>query len=172
MTARQPRLRVLVVENEMLLRLAAEEIVLELGHDIVGRASSAQGAIAEAERTRPDVVLMDIQLDGEGDGVDAAREIRDRLGIASLFMTGRADPETHNRALSTRPLAYLGKPLTHADLDAALDRHLRTAVPGPQPSQASQAPTPSAAGGAGQRLPLSEDASLQMSGKVPPESLE
>ena len=172
MTARQPRLRVLVVENEMLLRLAAEEIVLELGHNIVGRASSAQGAIAEAERTRPDVVLMDIQLDGEGDGVDAAREIRDRLGIASLFMTGRADPETHNRALSTRPLAYLGKPLTHADLDAALDRHLRTAVPGPQSSQASQAPTPSAAGGAGQRLPLSEDASLQMSGKVPPESLE
>ena len=81
MTARQPRLRVLVVENEMLLRLAAEEIVLELGHDIVGSATSAAGAIAEAERTRPDVVLMDIQLDGEGDGVDAAREIRDRLGM-------------------------------------------------------------------------------------------
>jgi two-component system, response regulator PdtaR len=172
MTARQPRLRILVVENEMLLRLVAEELVLKLGHDIVGWASSAHGAIAEAERTRPDIVLMDIQLDGEGDGVDAAREIRDRLGIASLFTTGRADPETHKRALLTRPLGYLRKPLTHADLDAALDRHPRTAVPRPQPSQASQAPTPSATEGVGQRLSMSEDAILQMPGKMPSESFE
>lgn len=172
MTARQPRLRILVVENEIMLRLVAEKIVLELGHDIVGWASSAQGAIAEAERTRPDIVLMDIQLDGEGDGVDAAREIRDRLGIASLFMTGRTDPETHNRALLTRPLGYLLKPLAHADLDAVLDRHPRTAVPGPQPSQASQIQTPSAMGGVGQRLSMSEDAIVQVPGKVPSESFE
>jgi hypothetical protein len=87
-------------------------------------------------------------------------------------MTGRADPETHNRALLTRPLGYLLKPLAYADLDAALDRHPRTAVPGPQPSQASQVPTPAAMGDVGQRLSMSENAIVQMPGKVPSESFE
>lgn len=122
MTARRFRLRVLVVENEVLLRLLAEEMLLDLGHEIVAEASTAQRAIAEADRMRPDIVLMDIQLDGPGDGIDAAREIRNRFGIASLFMTGCADPDTRRRALLTRPLGYLAKPLSLTDLDEALHR--------------------------------------------------
>ena len=162
MTARQTRLRVLVVENEMLLRLVAEEMVLKLGHEIVGSATSAQGAITEAERTRPHIVLMDIQLDGDGDGIDAAHEIRDRLGIASIFMTGCADPETRKRACVTRPLDYLQKPLTLASLCAALDRVPSVAVARSLPSEPPhpQQQPPLAIGSADERLSAPEDVAL------------
>jgi CheY-like chemotaxis protein len=161
MIARQPRLRVLVVENEMLLRLVAEEIVLELGHDIVGSATSARGAIAEAERTRPDVVLMDIQLDGEGDGIDAALEIRDRLGVASLFVTGCVDLETRKRASVTGPLDYLQKPLTLANLRAALDRHPGVAVAKPLQSEPDHPQPPLVVGSADDLSPAPGDSALQ-----------
>ena len=164
MTARQTRLRVLVVENEMLLRLVAEEMVLKLGHEIVGSATSAQGAITEAERTRPHIVLMDIQLDGDGDGIDAAHEIRDRLGIASIFMTGCADPETRKRACVTRPLDYLQKPLTLASLRAALDRLPGVAVPSALPWEPIHPQPPLVIGGADELSPASGDATLQMPG--------
>ncbi|NJO34044.1 MAG: response regulator [Rhodospirillales bacterium] len=121
MSVDQPRLRVLVVENEGLLRLAVEEMLLELGHEIVGWANRARIAIDEAERTQPDVVLMDIQLDGPRDGIDAAHEIRSRFGIPSLFMTGATDPDTYRRALIAQPLGYLRKPLLLEDLKASLN---------------------------------------------------
>ena len=125
MAVGQARLRVLVVENEMLLKIVAEELLVELGHEPAASASTAEGAVAEAERTRPDVVLMDIQLDGTGDGIDAAHKIRDRLNIVSLFATGDANAETRKRALMTRPLGYLLKPLTLNKLKAALDGFAR-----------------------------------------------
>jgi DNA-binding NarL/FixJ family response regulator len=120
MTAGQPKLRVVLVENEALLRLAAEEMLLELGHEIVGWANRARIAIAETERTRPDLVLMDIQLDGPRDGVEAAHEIRNKFGIASLFMTGSTDTNTYQRALRTQPLGYLHKPFLLPELRSAL----------------------------------------------------
>ena len=165
MTARRPGLRILVVENEMLLRHVAEEIVLELGHAIVGSANSAGAAIAEAERTRPDVVLMDIQLDGEGDGIDAALEIKDRLGIASLFVTGCVDAETRKRASAARPLDYLQKPLTLASLCAALDRLPSVAVAKPLPSDPIHPQPPLVIGGADDLSPAPGDAALQMPGE-------
>lgn len=118
----QQKLRVLVVENEMLLRLTAEDLLEELGHEIVGWASRAGGAVAEAERAQPDVVLMDIQLDGSGDGIEAAHEIRNRFGIASVFMTGMSDKETYQRAVTAKPVAYLRKPLSLPDLKTAFVR--------------------------------------------------
>lgn len=131
MIAAQPKLRILVVENDILLQLAAKVMLVELDHAVVGCASSAQGAIAEAERTRPDVVLMDIELNGPGDGIDAASEIWSRLGVISLFMTGATDDSTRQRALAICPLGYLPKPVTLNDLRGALDRLPRVAVERP-----------------------------------------
>lgn len=125
MSVSQSSLRVLVVENDVLLRLTAEDMLLGLGHEIVGWANRARMAIAEAERTLPDVVLMDIQLDGPRDGIDAAREIRNRFGISSLFMTGAADSDTYRRALTAHPVAYVRKPLLLLDLKSALDPLVR-----------------------------------------------
>jgi len=135
-----PRLRVLVVENEPLLRLDAEDALQDLGHDVVGWAGCVRIAITEAERTHPDVVLMDIQLDGPGDGIDAAHEIRNRFGIPSLFVTGSSGGETYQRALAAQPLGYLRKPLVLSDLQRALAPLLGTRAP-----DAGVIPSPSVA---------------------------
>jgi two-component system, response regulator PdtaR len=123
MTVRTGGLRVLVVENEALVRAHVERFLLDLGHSIAGSARSAQRAIAEAERTRPDLVLMDIGLDGPEDGIYAARQIRDRFGIPSIFMSGLPDLDTCDRAALAEPLAHLAKPVSLEQLDEAL-RHV------------------------------------------------
>jgi two-component system, response regulator PdtaR len=92
----------------------------DLGHTIAGSARSAQRAFAEAERTRPDIVLMDIELEGPEDGIHAALQIRNRFGIPSLFMTGSTAPNTYKRALLAQPLAYLAKPVSLPRLGEAL----------------------------------------------------
>src|SRR5262249_2941641 len=77
-------LRVLIVEDEFFISLHTKELVEELGHVVVGIAVSADQAIHVAEQERPDVVLMDIRLVGSRDGIEAADEIRKRLGIGSI----------------------------------------------------------------------------------------
>lgn len=124
-----PTLRVLIVENEPLIRLSVTEMLSILDHDPVGWASTVCGAIEEAERLRPDVVLMDIQLDG-GDGTEAARVIRDRFNIPSLFMTGGVDPDKRQLAMAAQPIGYLQKPFMPSELQAAL----ANAFPVPDPS--------------------------------------
>ena len=126
---------------------------------MVGWASRARTAISEAERTRPDLVLMDIQLDGPRDGIDAAHEIRHRLGIASLFVTGTSDNETYRRALRTRPLGYLRKPLALSELKSALAPLANTLAP-----DANAMPSPPMAS--------VQLASFNMAPKATPDALE
>lgn len=125
-------LRLLVVENDELLREVVEGMLVVFGHDIVGRAGTAVAAVAEAERKLPDAVLMDVRLDGVGDGIDAAFAIRNRLGIRSFFLTGTTDSATRQRAALADPIGYLEKPVRLRDLETALAR-----VRGDAPSPAS-----------------------------------
>lgn len=113
-------LRLLLVENDDLLREVFEDTLAVLGHEVVGRASTATGAIAEAERQLPDIVVMDVRLDGPGDGIDAAYAIKNRLGIRSLFLTGTVDTATRARAVSADPIGYLEKPIAVRELATAL----------------------------------------------------
>jgi len=114
--------KVLIVEDEFFIALDNQEQVENLGHTVVGIAISADQAVSMAEREKPDVVLMDIRLDGEADGIDAAAEIRDRLDIASIFVTANTDPATLQRARQTRPFGILHKPLERARLRDMLAR--------------------------------------------------
>jgi AmiR/NasT family two-component response regulator len=115
-------LKVLIVEDEFFIALDNQDQIEELGHTVVGIASSAEQAVGMAEREKPDVVLMDIRLNGLRDGIDAAAEIGDRYGIASIFLTANTDPATLQRAEQTRPLGILQKPLEHGRLRAMLAR--------------------------------------------------
>ena len=93
-----------------------------LGHVVVAVAVSADQAVTLAERERPDVVLMDIRLNGSRDGIDAAEEIRRRLGIGSIFVTANTDPQTRRRAEAVQPLGFLEKPLTEQRLRLGLSK--------------------------------------------------
>jgi DNA-binding NarL/FixJ family response regulator len=110
------RRRVLIVDDEWLISAQIEHILTTAGFEIVGTAPDAASAIALADQERPDLVLMDIRLQGPVDGVDAARDIVDRFGIRSLFVSAHADQGTITRTLAARPLGWLPKPFTQAEL--------------------------------------------------------
>ena len=78
--------RVLLVEDEILTALDIEYLVQQLGYEVCGIAVSAPEAVQAADDLRPDLVLMDIRLARGTDGIQAAGEIRTRLGIASLYL--------------------------------------------------------------------------------------
>lgn len=110
------RHRLLIVDDDWLISMHLEQVLTTAGFEIVGTASDAATAIGLAERERPDLVLMDIRLRGSVDGVEAALEIVDRLGIQSLFVSAHTDPGMITRALAARPRGWLPKPFTEAEV--------------------------------------------------------
>lgn len=122
---RRPRL--LIVEDERIVAADLEAILDSLGYDVLGSVESARKAIREAEQSRPDLVLMDIQLEGSMDGIAAAEEIRHRHSIPIVFLTANANEETLARAKATAPYGYVVKPFRANDLNAtirvALNQH-------------------------------------------------
>jgi DNA-binding NarL/FixJ family response regulator len=113
--------RILIVEDELFVAMDIESVVLRAGHQVVGFAGTAEGAIALAQETGPDLVLMDIRLAGARDGVDAAIEIRERFDIPSLMISAYTDALTRERAMPARPLGFITKPFDHRLLAIALD---------------------------------------------------
>jgi CheY-like chemotaxis protein len=119
------RLRILIAEDELFVALDAQAMLEANGHHIVGIAATAEDAVALAARELPDVVLMDIRLVGTRDGIDAAREIRDRFNIPSLFVSATTDNHTRRRAELAQPLGFLDKPFSEERLCMALAIMLR-----------------------------------------------
>jgi len=104
-------MKILIVEDEALLAMSYK-MTLDMGNcEVVGIAATAQEAIDISREKRPDVVLMDIKLQGKLDGIEAAKEIIDSFSIPIIFLTGNADEKTRTRALSVKPIAYLEKPI-------------------------------------------------------------
>jgi DNA-binding NarL/FixJ family response regulator len=116
---------VLVVEDDAIAAMDLEETLDKLGYAVCGVIATAPQAVRTAEAERPDLVLMDIRLADGSNGIDAAAEIRERLGIPSLFVTAHDDPATLRRADAARPLGYVRKPYSDADIDTALRRALQ-----------------------------------------------
>ncbi len=113
--------RILIVEDEQLVALDLQEALISLGHTVMGMVASGDAAIQLAEQTRPDVVLMDIRLDGEMDGVAATQEIYQRYRIPVIYLTASTDESTLRRALTTYPFGYLSKPWQEASLHNSIE---------------------------------------------------
>lgn len=112
--------RILVVEDQYLVAYDCEFHLKSAGFDCVGLASTADEALDLASRERPDLVVMDVRLANETDGVQAAIEIFERFGIRSIFTSGHADSSTHEHALAAHPVCWLSKPYTPEALVAAV----------------------------------------------------
>ena len=118
--------RILLVEDDYLVGMEIEAGLREAGCDVIGVAVTAEEAVELAERERPRLVVMDIRLAGERDGVDAALEIHRRFGIRSLFASAHGDPQVRARAEAARPLGWIGKPYRVTALVAAVRNALGT----------------------------------------------
>ncbi|HTY21696.1 MAG TPA: response regulator [Desulfomonilaceae bacterium] len=119
--------RILVVEDDRIIASSLRMILEKLGYEVTALASTGQAAIREAEETKPDLVLMDIVLDGEMDGIEAARVIRSHLDIPIIYLTAHADHAMRERAAVTQPFGYLLKPIMKDDLRQMVEGALSTA---------------------------------------------
>lgn len=119
--------RILVVEDEGAIALDIRATLERLGYAVPATALRAQDAIEHAARLRPDLVLMDIRLKGEMDGIEAARRIRESLDVPVIYLTAHADPAMQERTRATEPYGYVLKPFDeqqlHIVIDGALHRH-------------------------------------------------
>jgi diguanylate cyclase (GGDEF)-like protein/PAS domain S-box-containing protein len=124
---KKPRTRILIVEDETIVALDLENSLKALGYDVVGTAPSGATAIAKTLSTRPDLVLMDIILQGDMDGIQTAEKIHSQLNIPVIFLTAFADEATLQRAKVTEPFGYMIKPFEarelHSHIEIALYRH-------------------------------------------------
>ena len=117
--------RIMIVEDDYFAGLASEQALLAAGYDVVGLVTNGHDAVALAERERPALVVMDIQLAGGSDGVAAAIEISEHQGIRSIFATAQADKTTQTRAAAACPLGWLAKPFSGPMLVRAVASALR-----------------------------------------------
>ena len=112
MTAPVKSARILVVEDEAIVARDIASQVQALGYEAAGIAADAEQAIQMAERERPNLVLMDIQLNGAVDGIAAASAIRSRFNLPIVFLTAFAADEVLERAKLTEPFGYILKPFS------------------------------------------------------------
>jgi PAS domain S-box len=119
--------KILIVEDEGLVAKNIQSRLKRLGYAIVALASSGEEAIRKAEETHPDLVLMDIILEGDMDGVEAAKQIYSRFNIPVVYLTAYADDDTLRRAKITQPFGYILKPFEakelHSVIEIALHKH-------------------------------------------------
>ncbi|MBC8228311.1 response regulator, partial [bacterium] len=102
--------QILIVEDEILIAESIKISLQYLGYDVSAMVASGEEAIKNAAENRPSLVLMDIVLIGEIDGIEAANEIRSRFDIPVVYLTAHEDEETLERAKITEPFGYIIKP--------------------------------------------------------------
>ncbi|VVB97201.1 Chemotaxis protein CheY [uncultured archaeon] len=108
--------QILVVEDEALVAEDIRRTIHNLGYIVLSTASSGKEALKKVDELRPDLVLMDIVLQGEMDGIETAREIRSRFNIPVVYLTAYSDGEILERAKLTEPFGYIIKPFKEREL--------------------------------------------------------
>jgi PAS domain S-box-containing protein len=111
---------VLLVEDEPIVALELRAHLEGMGYAVAGHETSGPAAVAAAARARPDLVLMDVNLDGPMDGIEAATQIRAARDVPVVFLTAFGDAATLARAEAAAPFGYLVKPFEERDLRATL----------------------------------------------------
>lgn len=112
-------LRIVVADDEFLIRMDLKELLHELGHEVVGEASNGDAALQEVQRLKPDMAILDVKMD-KIDGIKVAKLITGQKICAVLLLTAYSEQELINRALDAGVMGYLVKPVTEKELEPAL----------------------------------------------------
>jgi PAS domain S-box-containing protein len=113
-------IKVFVVEDEMIVALDIQNRLQQLGYQVVGTAFSGDSALVQIGELLPDVVLLDVSLESEMDGLEVAAKVREQLRIPIVFLTAFSDEHMMGRIQVTEPFAYVLKPFETVELHAAL----------------------------------------------------
>jgi DNA-binding LytR/AlgR family response regulator len=115
------KIKVGIIEDEMIIALGIAEALGELGYDVTDPAINYTEAIEMISREKPDILLLDIQLGGNKDGIDVAERVNRDFNIPFIFLTANADVATVARAKNVAPHAYLVKPFRKNELYTSIE---------------------------------------------------
>ena len=113
--------KILIVEDESTKTVNLEKSLKSLGYDVVGMASTGKDAVEIVDRLKPDLVLMDIVLKGEMDGIEAAYQIKEEYSTPVLHLTAHPEESAFSDAKLTTPYDYLIKPVNKLELKIAIE---------------------------------------------------
>jgi CheY-like chemotaxis protein len=116
--------KILVVDDERIIAKDIQDMLEDFCYDFPAIASSGEEAIKKAEEIKPDLVLMNIGLKGDMDGIDAAAHIHNRFNIPVVYVTAYMDEKRLERANVTEPFGYIIKPFEDKELASAIEKAL------------------------------------------------
>jgi len=114
-------IKILVVEDEMLIAAKISMHLTNLGYEVTGILPRGEDALLGIEENKPDIVIMDIRLKGDMNGIDTAIRMQQNTDIAIIFLTANADEGTFNKAKAAKPHAFISKPYKQIDLQRAIE---------------------------------------------------
>jgi len=135
--------RVLLVEDELVVAESLKRALTAQGYEVPAIAVSGESAVLATVETKPDIVLMDVVLAGNVDGIEAADRIRGLRDVPLIYITAYGDDATVGRAKLTRPDGYLLKPVKERELKAVIETALYRRAPGRPPAGSAPAGAPS-----------------------------
>ena len=115
------KIQILIVEDEPIIAADLQRNLTKLGYEVIGRVASGEDSLVVLADTKPDIILMDIQLKGNLDGIETADQIEKLYQIPLIFVTSNSDKKTLDRAMSVKPRAFLSKPFRISDIASAIE---------------------------------------------------
>lgn len=114
-------LKIGIVEDDLIIAASIEMTLAQIGYHPVAPVRSYADALKMITNENPDLLLLDITLEGKEDGIELAQKVNENYGIPFIFLTSYSDPATVNRAKEANPYAYLVKPFNESDLFSAIE---------------------------------------------------
>jgi PAS domain S-box-containing protein len=118
------KVRILLVEDESIIALDTQSTLEGIGYEVISIVDSGEKAIEVSKKEKPDIILMDIRIKGEMDGIAAAEIIRTRFGIPIIFLTAYLDEKRLEKVKLTMPFGYILKPVQEKDLSVTIEMAL------------------------------------------------
>ncbi len=121
-----PKPKIFVVEDDAIIVMTITHILLSKNYIVIDSAPSGEEALEKIKKLRPDLIFMDIILEGKMDGIETVKKIKKIYDVPIIYITAHSDEHTVNRAKKTKPQGYILKPFNNLDIYSAMDKLFST----------------------------------------------
>jgi DNA-binding NarL/FixJ family response regulator len=116
--------KILIVENERIIANDIKQRLEDMGYDVIGISGTSEDTLKKTRETHPDLILMDIIITGDVDGIETAKQLKELYSIPFIYLTAYYDDQILKRASLTQPAGYVTKQFNNVGLHAAIEMAL------------------------------------------------